>query len=85
MKEFKFTITDPEGFHARPAGAFVKEAGAFPCSVTITKDGTEADAKRVFALMGLGAKGGQEIILKTDGEQEDAAMEKLSTFLKENL
>ena len=26
MKEFKYTITDPEGIHARPAGELVKAA-----------------------------------------------------------
>ena len=25
MKEFKYTITDPVGIHARPAGLLVKE------------------------------------------------------------
>ena len=39
MKEFKYTITDPEGIHARPAGLFVKAAAAYPCAVTIIKDG----------------------------------------------
>ena len=32
MKEFKYVITDKGGIHARPAGALVKEAAAFPCS-----------------------------------------------------
>ena len=85
MKEFQYTITDPEGIHARPAGLFVKEAAAFPCKVIIEKDGKEADAKRIFAVMGLAVKCGQEITLKTDGENEEEAMEKLSAFLKENL
>ena len=26
MKEFQYTITDPEGIHARPAGLLVKKA-----------------------------------------------------------
>ncbi len=26
MKEFNYTITDPQGIHARPAGVLVKEA-----------------------------------------------------------
>lgn len=85
MKEFTYTITDPEGIHARPAGAFVKEAAQFPCSVTISKDGKEVDAKRILGVMGLGVKCGMEIVLKTDGEKEEEAMEHLSTFLKENL
>lgn len=85
MKEFTYTITDPEGIHARPAGAFVKEAAKFPCSVTIAKDGKEVDAKRILGVMGLGVKCGMEITLKTDGEGEEQAMEALSAFLKENL
>ena len=48
MKEFKYVITDKEGIHARPAGALVKEAAAFPCSITIAKDGKAVDAKRIF-------------------------------------
>ncbi len=85
MREFTYTITDPEGIHARPAGAFVKEAAKYPCSVTIAKDGKEVDAKRILGVMGLGVKCGMEIVLKTDGDQEEAAMEALTAFLKENL
>ena len=85
MKEFTYTIKDEMGIHARPAGLFVKEAAAFPCAVTITKDGKEVDAKRIFGVMGLGVKCGQEIALKTDGEKEEEAMETLSKFLEENL
>ena len=85
MKEFKYVIKDEQGIHARPAGVFVKEAAAFPCKGTIEKDGKEADAKRIFAVMGLAVKCGQEITLKTDGENEEEAMNKLSAFLEENL
>ena len=85
MKECKYVIKDEQGIHARPAGLFVKEAAAFPCKVTIEKDGKEADAKRIFAVMGLAVKCGQEITLKTDGENEEEAMNKLSAFLEENL
>ena len=85
MKEFTYTIKDEMGIHARPAGLFVKEAAAFPCAVTITKDGKEVDAKRIFGVMGLGVKCGQEITLKTDGEKEEEAMETLSKFFEENL
>ena len=85
MKSATYTITNKMGIHARPAGLFVKEAAAFPCKVTIEKDGKEADAKRIFAVMGLAVKCGQEITLKTDGENEEEAMNKLSAFLEENL
>lgn len=85
MKEITYTITDPEGIHARPAGVLVKEAAKFTSKVTIAKDGKEVDAKRILGLMGLGVKCGQEIVLKTEGEDEDAAIEALGKFLEENL
>lgn len=85
MKEFAYIITDPEGIHARPAGIFVKEAAKYACAVTISKDGKEVDAKRIFGVMGLGVKCGNEIVLKCDGEDEDAAMAELQKFLQENM
>lgn len=85
MKEFKYIIKDKEGIHARPAGLFVKEAATFPCTVTIRKGEKEVDAKRIFGVMGLGAKCGEEIIVKTEGEKEEEAIEALSRFLEENL
>lgn len=85
MKELSYVITDEMGIHARPAGLFVKEASSFECNITISKDGREVDAKRILGVMGLGVKQGQEIVLKFDGEDEDAALEKMDKFLKENL
>lgn len=85
MLTFEYTVKDQQGIHARPAGLLVKEAAKFPCTVTIVKDGKEADAKRIFALMGLGVKCGETILLKTEGNQEDEAIEVLKVFLNENL
>ena len=85
MKEFTYTITDERGIHARPAGLLVKEAAGFASAITIEKDGKKVDAKRILGVMGLGAKKGAEITLRAEGEDEDAAIEKLSAFLQENL
>ncbi|MCR5452999.1 MAG: HPr family phosphocarrier protein [Lachnospiraceae bacterium] len=85
MKEFTYTITDPEGIHARPAGLFVKAAAGFPCTITIGKDGKDVDAKRILGVMSLGAKQGHEIVIKCEGEQEEEAAAALETFLKENM
>ena len=85
MKEFKYVVTDNEGIHARPAGELVKLAKEFTSSVTISKDGKSGDCKKIFTIMGLGIKGGMEVVLKFDGEDEDAAYEKISAFMKENL
>ena len=85
MKTFNYVITDEVGIHARPAGMLVKEAKNFESSVMIKKGEKKADAKKLMILMGLGVKCGEEITLRTDGDQEDTAMETLSKFLETNL
>lgn len=85
MKSFTYTITDPEGIHARPAGLLVKEAKSYSSSITIKKDGKSADAKKIFTLMGLACKQGNEITVEISGDDEDAASAAMEKFLKENL
>ncbi len=85
MKEFKYTIKDEQGIHARPAGELVKAAKGFTSTVTIEKDGKEVDAKKIFGIMGLGVKQGMEIVVRVDGEDEEAAAKELENFLKDNL
>ena len=85
MKEFKYVITDPEGIHARPAGILVKQAAGYQSAVTIAKGEKSADAKRIFGVMGLGVKTGEEITITVEGADEDTAGAELETFFKENL
>lgn len=85
MKSFQYVITDAEGIHARPAGDFVKAVKGFASSVKITKGGKTVDAKKIFGLMGLGVKQGEEVTIDVEGEDEEAAAAALETFLKENL
>ena len=70
MKKFTYVITDSEGIHARPAGELVKAAKGFSCSMKISKDGKEGDCKKIFGIMGLGVKKGEEVVLTFDGEDE---------------
>ena len=85
MKEFKYVITDPEGIHARPAGELVKAAKEFKCSVTLTKDGKTGDCKKIFGIMGLAVKTGNEITLTFNGEDEEAAYTAVTEFVQNNL
>ena len=85
MKTFEYTITDPEGIHARPAGLFVKEAGKFASKITIAKDGKEVDAKRIFGIMSLGVKKDNTVTLKIEGDDEEEACSTLQALVKENL
>ena len=85
MKSINYTITDELGIHARPAGLLVKLAGGFQSDITIVKDGKEANAKRIMALMGLSATKGSEITVKIEGPDEDDAAVAVEDFLKANL
>lgn len=85
MKEWKYEIKDAMGIHARPAGYIIKEASKYPCKIMIENKGKEVDAKRILAVMSLGVKYGETIILRTEGEQEDEAMAKMSEVIRENL
>ncbi|MBD5475053.1 MAG: HPr family phosphocarrier protein [Lachnospiraceae bacterium] len=85
MKEFKYTITDPEGIHARPAGLLVKAVKEFASDIKIAKDGKAMSCKAIFGVMGLGAKQGDEVTLTFEGEDEETAYEAISKFMQENL
>ena len=85
MKEFNYKVTDPEGLHARPAGILVKQASSYTCNVTIKCGEKEADAKRIFGIMGMGVKNGQEVTVVVDGEDEEKAYDELLKFFEENL
>ena len=60
MKEFSYTIKDAQGIHARPAGELVKLAKSFSSTVTICKGAKSGNASKIFAVMGLGAKQGED-------------------------
>lgn len=83
--EFTVTIFDPEGMHARPAGRLVEQAQKYQSAVTLNDNGTAVDAKRIFAVMALGAKRGDVINVTVDGPDQDKAAEELQAFFKENL
>lgn len=85
MKEFSYVLTDENGIHARPAGMLVKEAAKFMSKITVQKGEKSADGKRLFALMGLGAKKGDTLNFSIEGDDEEDAQAVLESFLKANL
>lgn len=85
MKQFTYTITDPIGIHARPAGLLVKTVKPFASVCKITKGEKVCDLKKLMALMGMGVKGGDEVTVTAEGEDESTAIEALEKFFNENL
>ena len=85
MKEFKYVITDAEGIHARPAGELVKAAKAFECSIKLTKEGKTGDCKKIFGIMALAVKCGNEVTITVEGDDEEAAAAKILDFMQANM
>ncbi len=85
MKTFTYTITDELGIHARPAGALVNEAKKFESRLSAAKGPKKADLKKLFALMGLGVKQGDSLVIEAEGADEAAAAASIEAFLKANL
>lgn len=85
MVTFKFTVKDEMGLHARPAGLLVKEAAKCTSKVTVKKGDKSGDAKRIFHLMGLSIKGGEEVEIVVEGEKEQEEAAALEAFVAKNI
>lgn len=77
MVEREATVMPEAGLHARPASLFVKTAKQFSSSIIVVKDGREANAKSPMKLMTLGAKKGDGILIRAEGEDEEEAVDAL--------
>lgn len=83
MKSFDYTITDPVGIHARPAGILVKEIKQYVgTDVTITRGEKSVNALKLMALMGMGVKQGDTVTVSVEGENEDEVAAKIEEFFK---
>ena len=82
MKSFEYTITDPVGIHARPAGILVKEIRKYASTVTVIKGEKSVNALKLMALMGMGIKQGDTVTVSVEGANEDEVAEKIETFFK---
>ena len=84
MKKFEYTINDPVGIHARPAGLLAKKAKTMGSTVTIaTADGRSAAASKLMALLGVKQGDTISVLIEGDGEEDDAAA--MEQFFKDNL
>jgi len=79
--EREVKVVPEEGLHARPAAEFVKAAKAYGSQIKVIKGDTEANAKSSLNLMTLGAKQGDTLTIRAEGEDEEAAVEKLAALI----
>lgn len=81
----KFTIKNPSGLHARPAGMLAKVAGKCDSDVKIIYGTRVIQAKSVLNIMAAAIKSGTEIELQCSGATEEQDMAVLAEAIESGL
>ena len=85
MQQFEYTVTDPAGLHARPAGNLVRKVKGFSSRVTLTANGKTCVATQLIALMGMKISRGTVVNVSVEGEDEGTCARELQEWFAENL
>jgi phosphocarrier protein len=77
------TIINRLGLHARASAKLTKLAGSFPCDIWVSRGERRVNAKSIMGVMMLAAGLGSEIVLETEGERAQEAMDALLALIAE--
>ncbi len=75
----------PHGLHARPAARLAECVRAFQARVTLGLGDRQADAASLVAMMGLGVKNGDDLILTATGPQAAPALDAVAALIEAGL
>jgi phosphocarrier protein HPr len=81
MAERTIAVASANGLHARPAALFVKSVTDSGQQVQLTKGERVVNAASILGVVSLGIEHGDEVTLSVDGDNADATLETLTTFL----
>lgn len=85
MPERAVTLQNETGLHARPAKVFANAAGDVDAEVTVTKGDREVNAASVLAVLSLDCHQGDEIVIRTEGDDAEAALDRLVELVESGL
>jgi len=83
VAERSVTIQNKLGLHARASARLSVTASAYVCDVFISKDGIEVNGKSIMGIMMLAAGKGSQIVIRTEGDQADAALNAIVQLVDE--
>jgi phosphocarrier protein HPr len=85
MQQRTVTISNRLGLHARAAARLVRRASQFNSSVTLLREdtGETADGKAILSVLLLAASRGTSLIIKTEGDDEERAMNALVELVEQ--
>ncbi len=69
------------GLHARAAAKFMQMATSFRCEVFVEKGTKKINGKSIMGLMMLAASQDCELVISTEGEDEEAALQALIALI----
>jgi phosphocarrier protein HPr len=81
----EYTITSPQGLHARPATALIRLVKNFISVISIQKGEKITRLNSMINLLSMTIKGGETITIIIEGEDEINAAEALGLFFAEQL
>ena len=81
MKTRDVVITNASGLHARPATFFIQKANFYKSTILIEKDDRRVNAKSLLGVLSLGIAKGMTVKLSAEGQDEEAAIEGLSSLI----
>lgn len=70
-----------EGLEARPIAMLVQKASQFTSKVHIEIGNKKVNAKSIMGMMSLSVCGGDEIVVVTEGEDEEVAANEIELYL----
>src|SRR5699024_9282773 len=85
VREKTYTITVDTGDHARPATLLVNEASQYQSKIDITYRKKSGQVKSIMGVVSLGIPMGASITITAEGEDEDEAIQGISTVIEEHL
>jgi phosphocarrier protein HPr len=81
MAERTVTVASAHGLHARPASMFVQAVNASGIPVELTKGDKTLNAASILGVISLGIEHGDEVTLRSEGDNADSVLDELATFL----
>ena len=81
MPRLETEITNKLGLHARASAKLTQLAGSFPCEVWMERGSRRINAKSIMGVMMLAAGKGSSVIIDTEGERAEEALQALVNLI----
>jgi phosphocarrier protein len=81
MPRIEAEIINKLGLHARASAKLTQLAGSFPCEVWMERGSRRINAKSIMGVMMLAAGKGATVIIDTEGERAEEALQAMLALI----